>query len=150
MSDITWYLSFSNLLHLVSSSLCSQQHYSQQPRQEDELNIHQQVSGQTRCGACMQRDTIQPEEWNDAVCLNGNGPRDDDTKWSKLEKDRYHVISLIHRVYRLKTQNLFTKRKQTHRERIYGWGSKNRLWVWDWHIHTATFKNRQPRLYCLS
>lgn len=47
----------------TSTALCVHSSaYSQQPRQEDELNIHQQVSGQTRRGACMQLDTIQPEE----------------------------------------------------------------------------------------
>ena len=42
--------------------------------------------------------------------------------------------------------NLFTKQKQTHRlrEQIYSYwrkgGGRDRLGVWDWHIHTAIFK----------
>ena len=43
--------------------------------------------------------------------------------------------------------NLFTKQKQTHslREQIYGYqewrvAGRDRLGVWDWHVHTAIFK----------
>ena len=34
-------------------------------------------------------------EWNNAICSNTDGPRDYHTKWSKPEKDKYHMISLI-------------------------------------------------------
>ena len=35
------------------------------------------------------------KEWNNAICSNMDGPSDDyHTKWSKLEKDKYHIISL--------------------------------------------------------
>ena len=34
------------------------------------------------------------KEWNNAICSNMDGPRDYHTKWSKPEKDKYH-ISLI-------------------------------------------------------
>ena len=43
--------------------------------------------------------------------------------------------------------NLFTKQKQTHRlrEQTYGYqggrvGVRDRLGIWDWHVHTAIFK----------
>ena len=29
------------------------------------------------------------------ICSNMDGPRDDHTKWSKSEKDKYQMISLI-------------------------------------------------------
>ena len=29
------------------------------------------------------------KEWNNAICSNMNGPRDNHTKWSKLERGRY-------------------------------------------------------------
>ena len=31
------------------------------------------------------------KEWNDAICKNMNGPRDDQTKWSKSDKDKYDI-----------------------------------------------------------
>ena len=34
------------------------------------------------------------KEWNNAICSNMGGPRDYHTKWSKSEKDKYHMISL--------------------------------------------------------
>ena len=35
------------------------------------------------------------QEWNDAIFSNMSGPRDYDNKWSEIEKDKYHMISLI-------------------------------------------------------
>ena len=34
------------------------------------------------------------KEWNNAICSNIDGPRDYHTKWSKSDKDKYHMISL--------------------------------------------------------
>ena len=34
------------------------------------------------------------EEWNNAICSNMDRPRDDHTKGSQKEKDKYHMISL--------------------------------------------------------
>ena len=36
------------------------------------------------------------KEWNDNICSNMVGPRGYHTKWSKSEKDKYHMLSLIH------------------------------------------------------
>ena len=33
-----------------------------------------------------------------AICSNMDGPRDYHTKWSNLEKDQYHMISLTCRI----------------------------------------------------
>ena len=38
------------------------------------------------------------KEWNNAICSNMDATRDYHTKWSKSEKDKYHVISLICRI----------------------------------------------------
>ena len=38
------------------------------------------------------------KEGSDAICCIVNGPRDDHTKGSELEKDKYHMISLICRI----------------------------------------------------
>ena len=35
------------------------------------------------------------KEWNNAICSNMDGPKDYHTKWSKSEKDKFHMISLI-------------------------------------------------------
>ena len=34
------------------------------------------------------------KEWNNDICSNMDGPRDYHIKWSKSEKDKYHMISL--------------------------------------------------------
>ena len=31
------------------------------------------------------------KEWNNAICSNMDGPRDDHTKWSKSDKDKYII-----------------------------------------------------------
>ena len=33
------------------------------------------------------------KEWSNAICSNMDGPRDYHTKWSKTEKDNYHMTS---------------------------------------------------------
>ena len=35
------------------------------------------------------------KEGNNAICSNMDGPRDYHTKWSKSEKDKYYMISVI-------------------------------------------------------
>ena len=35
------------------------------------------------------------KEWNNFICSHIDGPRDYHTKWSKPDKDKYHMISLI-------------------------------------------------------
>ena len=35
------------------------------------------------------------KEWNNAVCSDMAEPRDRNTKWSKSEKDKYFMISLM-------------------------------------------------------
>ena len=36
------------------------------------------------------------KEWNNAICSNMDESRDYHTKWSKPDKDKYHMISLIY------------------------------------------------------
>ena len=35
------------------------------------------------------------KEWDHAICNNIDGLTESSAKWNKLEKDRYHKISLI-------------------------------------------------------
>ena len=47
-----------------------------------------------------------------AICSNMDEPRHYHTKWSKSEKDKYHMISLIPGILKKKIQmNLLTKQK---------------------------------------
>ena len=39
-------------------------------------------------------------ELNDDICSNMDGPGDYHTKWSDSDKDKYHMISLICRIYK--------------------------------------------------
>ena len=36
------------------------------------------------------------KNWNNAICSNMGGSRDYHTKWSKSDKDKYHMIQLIY------------------------------------------------------
>ena len=68
------------------------------------------------------------KEWNNAICSNMDEPRDYHTKWSKIKKDKYHMISLICGISKKMIQmNLFTKQKQSHRlqNQIYGYQRGN-------------------------
>ena len=60
--------------------------------------------------------------WNYTICNNMDGPRADHTKWSKSEKEKYHMISLICGIWRIMQINLFTKEKQSHRHRKQTYG----------------------------
>ena len=46
-----------------------------------------------------------------------DGPREHHTKWSKSDKDKYYMISLICGILKIIQMNLYTKQKQTHRHR---------------------------------
>ena len=43
----------------------------------------------------MQYSSAIKKEWNNAICSNMDVPSDDHTKWSKSERDKYHMTSLI-------------------------------------------------------
>ena len=38
------------------------------------------------------------KEWNNVICSNMDATRDYHTKWSKSDKDKCHIISLIYRI----------------------------------------------------
>ena len=79
------------------------------------------------------------KQWNKAISSNMDGPRDYHIKWSKSDKDKYRMISLICGIFSKKIQmNLFTKQKQTHRlwKQIYGYKredvvGRDKIGVWD-------------------
>ena len=49
------------------------------------------------------------KEWNNAICSNIDGPRDYITKWSKTEKDKYHMIVFVHEIWKNDTNKLIHK-----------------------------------------
>ena len=42
------------------------------------------------------------KEWNNAISNNIDGPRDYHTKWSNLDKDKYHMILLTRGIFTAK------------------------------------------------
>ena len=51
------------------------------------------------------------KEWNNAICSNMDGPRDYHTKWSKSDKDKYHMISLKRGILKNDTNEFIYKRE---------------------------------------
>ena len=81
----------------------------------------------------------QKKEWNNAICSNMDGPRDDHTMRSKSDRERQisYAITYVQNLKKMIQMNLFTKQKQTHRlrERTYCYlgkgGERDRLGIWD-------------------
>ena len=49
------------------------------------------------------------KERKNAICSNMDGPRDYHTKWSKSDKDKYHMTSLISGILKHDTNELIDK-----------------------------------------
>ena len=59
-------------------------------------------------------NTTQPRtEQNNSICSNVDAPKDYHTKLS--QKDKYHMMSLIHGIKNMAQMNLPTKQKLIHR-----------------------------------
>ena len=103
-----------------------------------------------RYGTYIQWNISHKKEWNSTICSNMDGPGDYHTEWSESERGRqisYDTTYMQNLKKKIIQMNLFTKQKQTHslREQTYGYqgkrmGGRDKLGVWNWHIHTATFK----------
>ena len=54
--------------------------------------------------------TQPPQEWNNVICSNMNGPRDYNTKQSQKEKDKYHYVesNIWHKWTYLQNRNRLT------------------------------------------
>ena len=52
---------------------------------------------------------LHKKGWNKIMCSNMGRPRDYHTKWSKSEKDKYYMISLIGRISKNDTNELTSK-----------------------------------------
>ena len=76
--------------------------------------------------------------WNNAICSNMDEPRDYDIKWSKSDKDKYHMISLICGILKneqCKWTYLQNRNRPTDIENklmvTKGKGARDKLAVWD-------------------
>ena len=97
-----------NFISKIHAPLCSQQHCLQQPIHGSNLNIYRQMSGWRRYGINVSHE----KEWNNAMCSNMAGPRDDHTKKMRQRKTN---IMWYHLYKKMVQMNLFTKQKWTHR-----------------------------------
>ena len=67
---------------------------------------------------------------------------------SQTMKDKYHMISLICGILKKDTNELFYSRTETDSQTLKnhlwfpkgtGGGGRDRLGVWDWHMHTVVY-----------
>ena len=95
------------------------------PRHEHNLIVHQQTIELRRCEIHKYTHILLHiytrkyysvfKKWNNAICSNMDGPRDDHTKWRK--SDKHHMISFICGIQNTTQMNPSMKQKQTHRHR---------------------------------
>ena len=52
---------------------------------------------------------IHKKEWSNAIHSKMDRPRDYHTNWSKAEKDKYHMISVICEIFKNDTHELIYK-----------------------------------------
>ena len=76
------------------------------------------MNGLRRCGIYTQWNTTQPlKGQNNAIYSYMDAGRDSYTKWSKSERDKYHMISFICEIENMEQMIQYTKQIQTHRHR---------------------------------
>ena len=93
------------------------------------------------------------KEWNNAICSNVDGPRNQHTKWSKSQTEgqiSYDTTYMwnVKKWYKwtyLQNRNRLTdidnKLTLTRRER-----ERHKLGVWDWQTHTTIYKINNKNL----
>ena len=85
------------------------------------------------------------KEWNNAICGNMDGPGDDHTKWNKSDKETQISYDISY-MWDLKKWYKWTylQDRNTNLDNrlkvMKGKGERNRLEVWDWHVHMTIFK----------
>ena len=53
------------------------------------------------------------KEWNNVICSNMDEPRDYHTKWSKSDKDKYHMISHMQNLKKIYDTNELIYKTET-------------------------------------
>ena len=89
------------------------------------------------------------KERNNAICSNMDGLRDDHTKWTKSDRERQisYDITYMWNLKKNNTNELIYKTetdsqtsKQTYGYQRENVGGRDKLAVWDSHIHTTIYK----------
>ena len=75
---------------------------------------------------------------NNSICSNMDEPRDYHINWSKSEKEKYHMISLLYGILKSDTNELIYKTEtdsQTSKTNLWlpkgKGGGRDKLGVWD-------------------
>ena len=72
----------------VSGDWCSLQHYLQQSRHGSYLK-YPLTDEWIKMWCIYMHYSVIGKEWNNAICSNMDGPRDDPTKWNKSDRERH-------------------------------------------------------------
>ena len=87
------------------------------------------VSGQRWCGVYIYNAILlsHEKEWNNTICSNMDEPRDYHIKWSKSDKDKYHIIYIVESKKLYKWAYLLYK---TEIDSQRGKGGRDKLGTW--------------------
>ena len=105
--------------------------------QENNPNVHQQMSGLRRYGTSIRWNiTESKKEWNNVTCRNMDGPRDHLMKWNKSKTNNWYYSYVESKN---NTNELILKHKYIHRHRKQTYGYQrvrrevrsDKLGVWD-------------------
>ena len=86
----------------VSGDWCSLQHYLQQSRHGSYLKYPLTDEWIKKMWCIYMHYSVIRKEWNNVICSNMDGPRDDHTKWNKSERER-QISNDITYMWNLKT-----------------------------------------------
>ena len=81
------------------------------------------------------------KEWNNAIGSNMDGPRDYHIKWNKSDRERqiwYHLyVKSLRKGYKCTYKTEIDSDIESKFMVTKGGGERDKLGVWDWHIHTT-------------
>ena len=87
------------------------------------------------------------KEWSNAICSNIDGPGEYHTKWNKSDRKTnilwYHLYVESKKWYNwtyLQNRNRLTELENELMVTMGSTEERNRMGVWDWHVHTVIFK----------
>ena len=93
------------------------------------------------------------KEWNNAICSNMDGPRDDHTKSDRERQTSNYITYMWNLIIQmnLKNQNRVTDTENKHGyQGERWWGRREKLGDWDWHIPTTRHKRIRIRTCCIA
>ena len=83
---------------------------------------------------------LSHKKWNNAICSNMDRPRDNHTKGSKSDRNKYHMIPLLCGIWNMTHMNKYTKDKQTQRHRPQSCGCQGGGGGMDWEFRISRCK----------